>query len=77
MNIRIVIVICIAMMSGCAVYSPSPPPMPYTPAYGGYGGGYGGYGFGVAPIVPAPVIGVGGGWGYRGGWGFGGFRHHH
>ncbi|MDD4914735.1 MAG: hypothetical protein PHW13_06830 [Methylococcales bacterium] len=65
MNIKIVIVMCIVFMSGCAVYAP-PPPM----AYGGYGGygGYG-YGYGVAPIiVPAPAFG------FRGGWGFRGFR---
>ncbi len=49
-RVKILIVISLFFMSGCAVYAPP---------YGGYG-----YGYGVAPVLPVPVFGFG--WGYRG-----------
>ena len=69
MKIKSIAVICgIFILTGCVAYAP-----PY-PQYGApMSSPFGGYGYGVAPVVPVPVLRFGG-WGYGRFGGYGGFR---
>ena len=75
MKIKSIAVICgIFILTGCVAYAP-PYPQYGAPMSSPYRmqSVYGGYGYGVAPVVPVPVLGFGG-WGYGRFRGYGGFR---